>query len=58
MKNVFLIRRKSFVWALLSLVVFVSASSFSFLGENPDAIVGVWKTGEGNAMVKLLQQGN
>jgi uncharacterized protein (DUF2147 family) len=57
MKNVFLIRRKSFVWALLSLVVFVSASSFSFLGENPDAIVGVWKTGEGNAMVKIYKNG-
>jgi uncharacterized protein (DUF2147 family) len=58
MKNVFLIKRKSFAWALLSLAVFVSASSFSFLGDNPDAIVGVWKTGEGNAMVKIYKNGD
>lgn len=26
--------------------------------ENPDAIVGVWKTGEGNAMVRIYKNGD
>jgi uncharacterized protein (DUF2147 family) len=34
-------------------------SSFSsYALDNPDAIVGVWKTGEGNAMVKIYKNGN
>jgi len=53
MNNLLLIRRTSFLGALLALFVFISTSSFRFLGENPDAIVGVWKTGEGTAMVRI-----
>lgn len=32
-------------------------SSFKVLQENPDAIVGVWRTGEGNAMVRIYKNG-
>ena len=32
-------------------------SSFKVLQENPDAIMGVWKTGEGNAMVRIYKNG-
>jgi uncharacterized protein (DUF2147 family) len=53
-----LMRRGSFVWALVSFVVLTSVSSFSLLGENPDAIVGVWKTGEGTAMVRIYKNGD
>jgi uncharacterized protein (DUF2147 family) len=42
-----------FLFAGLFLVSFNSLSS-----DNPDAIVGVWKTGEGNAMVKIYKNGN
>ncbi|MHA8073055.1 DUF2147 domain-containing protein [Aquirufa sp. HETE-40SA] len=41
-----------FLFAGLFLVSFNSLSS-----DNPDAIVGVWKTGEGNAMVKIYKNG-
>ena len=53
-----LMRRGSFVWALVSFVVLTSVSSFSLLGENPDAIVGVWKNGEGTGMVKIYKNGD
>jgi uncharacterized protein (DUF2147 family) len=34
------------------------ASAFPFNADNPDALVGVWKTGEGTAMVKIYKNGN
>ena len=44
---------------LVFLFVGVLISSFScFASDNPDAIVGVWKTGEGTAMVKIYKNGN
>ena len=32
-------------------------TSFAPIADNPDAIVGVWKTGEGNAMVRIYKMG-
>jgi uncharacterized protein (DUF2147 family) len=44
---------------LVFLFVGLFISSFSsFATDNPDAIVGVWKTGEGTAMVKIYKNGN
>ena len=45
------------VIAFLFVGLFFSSLS-SFALDNPDAIVGVWKTGEGNAMVKIYKNGN
>jgi len=45
------------VLAFLFVVLFISSFS-SFALDNPDAIVGVWKTGEGTAMVKIYKNGN
>ncbi|HBB58478.1 MAG TPA: DUF2147 domain-containing protein, partial [Chitinophagaceae bacterium] len=46
---------------LLLLVSFFSlwagTSSFRVQPGTPDAIVGVWKTGEGNAMVRIYKNG-
>jgi uncharacterized protein (DUF2147 family) len=33
-------------------------TSFAPITDNPDAIVGVWKTGEGNAMVRIYKNGD
>ena len=30
---------------------------FSFIQDDPNAIVGVWKTGDGNAMVRIYKNG-
>lgn len=37
------------------LAVWTTTSSFRSQPGNPDAIVGVWKTGEGNAMVRIYK---
>lgn len=42
------------VTMLLSLIL---STSFTVKPENPDAIVGVWKTGEGTAMVRIYKNG-
>ena len=39
-------------YTLLSLI-----SSFSVLQDNPDAILGDWKTGTGNAIVRIYKNG-
>jgi len=49
---------KFLFFALLGIVTL----SFSFIKksaeDNPDAIVGVWKTGEGTAMVRIYKNGD
>ncbi|MFM1968763.1 MAG: hypothetical protein RL152_140, partial [Bacteroidota bacterium] len=42
----------------LSAIVFLISSSFLSAQDNPDAIVGVWKTGSGNAHVKIYKNGD
>jgi uncharacterized protein (DUF2147 family) len=55
-------RRSKFISRYLLLLVtsftlLSLSSSFKVLQENQDAIVGVWKTGEGNAMVRIYKNG-
>ncbi len=40
-----------------ALFIFLMGTSFAPISDNPDAIVGVWKTGEGNAMVRIYKNG-
>lgn len=47
--------KKSFLYLLLISFVFSALSSFA---NNPDALVGVWKTGEGTAMVRIYKNGD
>lgn len=35
----------------------ITGSSFSVKQQNPEGIVGVWKTGEGNALVRIYKNG-
>ncbi len=49
--------KKSIFTLLSTIALFFVTSSFSNLADNPDAIVGVWKTGEGNAMVRIYKNG-
>lgn len=47
-----------YLFLLVTGFIFLTVgSSFKVLQENPDAIVGVWKTGEGNAMVRIYKNG-
>jgi uncharacterized protein (DUF2147 family) len=47
--------KKSFLYLLLISFVF---SAFITFANNPDALVGVWKTGEGTAMVRIYKNGD
>lgn len=42
----------------LTISVLLTTSSFSNSDDNPDAIIGVWKTGEGNALVRIYKNGD
>ena len=39
------------------LLLFLSISKVS-LANNPDAIIGLWKTGEGNGLIQIYKQGD
>ena len=47
--------KKSRFYLLLISFVFSTLTAFS---DNPDGIVGVWKTGEGTAMVRIYKNGD
>jgi len=50
--------RKRFAWLNgVLLFILVLTTSFTLMPDNPDAIVGVWKTGEGTAMVRIYKNG-
>lgn len=53
-----LLAKKFLLFALSGIVILLSTSSFHFKEDNPDAIVGVWKTGEGNALVRIYKNGD
>ncbi len=40
------------------LLMIAGASAFYLKADNPDGIVGVWKTGEGTAMVRIYKNGD
>lgn len=47
-----------FFFAITGLVVLLMNASFKVKQDNPDALVGVWKTGEGNALVRIYKNGD
>ena len=55
-KNIFSLRH--FFLMISGVALTTVSSSFRTVQENPDAIVGVWKTGEGNAMVRIYKNGD
>jgi uncharacterized protein (DUF2147 family) len=58
MKNKLSINFRAMMFGLFSLILLTTTSSFITLPDNPDAIVGVWKTGEGTAMVRIYKNGD
>ena len=49
--------KKLFISTFSALCLLLVGTSFAPIADNPDAIVGVWKTGEGNAMVRIYKNG-
>lgn len=49
---------KKMVGIFAGLAMLLSFSSFTSSSNNADAIVGVWKTGEGTAMVRIYKNGD
>ena len=50
--------KKILISSLSAVFLLLVGSSFAPPTDNPDAIVGVWKTGEGNAMVRIYKNGD
>lgn len=50
--------KQTFFFALIGLFVLFINASFKVKQDNPDALVGVWKTGEGNALVRIYKNGD
>lgn len=40
-----------------ALLILFTTTAFRFMQENPSPIIGVWKTGDGNAMVRIYKNG-
>jgi len=52
----YLASKKSFFVLIASIIVFLGNSSMTAsIADNPDAVVGVWKTGDGNAIVRIYK---
>ena len=50
--------KKLLISSFSALFILLMGTSFAPISDNPDAIVGVWKTGEGNAMVRIYKNGD
>ncbi|MFM7645512.1 MAG: DUF2147 domain-containing protein [Sphingomonadales bacterium] len=50
-------RSFNFFWALVGFFSLTGTTANSQQPGTPDAIVGVWKTGEGTAMVRIFKNG-
>lgn len=48
----------NFLLLVSCFTLWAGTTSFRTQPGNPDAIVGVWKTGEGNAMVRIYKNGD
>ena len=55
-KRISIIKQSILLTLSVIFMVFIS-SAFSVSNNDPDAIVGVWKTGDGNAMVRIYKNG-
>jgi len=49
--------KKSIFTLLSTLLLFLLTTAFLKPTDNPDSLVGVWKTGEGTAMVRIYKNG-
>jgi uncharacterized protein (DUF2147 family) len=58
MKTQYLATKKYFFLIMASLMVlFGNTAMTAFRADNPEAVVGVWKTGDGNAIVRIYKSG-
>ena len=49
--------KKTFLVFITGLMVFFGSTAMGLRADDPNAIVGVWKTGDGNAIVKIYKNG-
>lgn len=54
----FLATKKSFFVIIASMIVILGYGKISAsVADNPEAVVGVWKTGDGNAIIRIYKSG-
>jgi len=56
-KRLMALKRLFFI-SLAGFVLLLLTTAFHLQQDNPDALVGVWKTGEGTAMVRIYKNGD
>ena len=57
MKSTFIAFKKSAFTLLTTLTVLFGTTAMGLPVEEPNAIVGIWKTGDGNAVVRIYKNG-
>lgn len=58
MKSTFIAFKKSAFTLLTTLTVLFGTTAMGLPVEEPNAIVGIWKTGDGNAVVRIYKNGD
>lgn len=57
-KKHFMTFKKLYTVFFPALALLLATSAFLLKQDNPDAVAGVWKTGEGTAMVRIYKNGD
>jgi uncharacterized protein (DUF2147 family) len=58
MKSTFITLKRSLFTILTGLALLFGNTSMGLPAEDPNTIIGVWKTGEGNAVVRIYKNGD
>jgi uncharacterized protein (DUF2147 family) len=58
MKSTFIAFKKSAFTLLTTLTVLFGTTAMALPVEEPNPIVGIWKTGDGNAVVRIYKNGD
>lgn len=57
MKLKFNLAKSTLFSSFVAMLLVFTSSAFRLTQENPSPIIGVWKTGDGNAMVRIYKNG-
>ena len=58
MKSTFITLKKSLFTILTGFALLFGNTSMGLPAEDPNTIIGIWKTGEGNAVVRIYKNGD
>lgn len=50
--------KRLFLLSITGMVILLSLCAMALINDNPDALVGFWRTGDGKGVVQIYKQGN